>query len=203
MIVLGLTGSIAMGKTTVAEMFRGEGVPVHDADAVVHRLMEPGGAGSGPVGEAFPDCIKDGRIDRGALGKAVFGDAAGRRRLEAILHPLVRADRGEWLEARRGEGAPLAVLDIPLLFETGSEAECDAVAVVSASAWQQRRRAMARPGMTAEKLGGILGAQMDDAEKRGRADFVVPTGYGETASRWHVRRIVRTLTERARGGGAT
>ena len=111
MIVLGLTGSIAMGKTTVAGMFRDEGVPVHDSDAVVHRLVEPGGAGFEPVGEAFPDCVSDGRIDREALGRAVFGDAGGRRRLEGILHPLVRADRGEWLDARRAEGATKVVLD--------------------------------------------------------------------------------------------
>ena len=203
MIVLGLTGSIAMGKTTVAEIFRGEGVPVHDSDAAVHRLMEPGGAGFGLVGDAFPDCVSGGRINREALGDAVFGDADSRRQLEDILHPLVRADRNEWLGARRAEGAPLVVLDIPLLFETGSEVDCDAVAVVSASARQQRRRVMARPGMTPEKLRGILEAQMDDAEKRGRADFVVPTGYGETASRWHVRRIIKTLAGKAREDGAT
>ena len=200
MIILGLTGSVAMGKTTVAGIFGDEGVPVHDADAAAHRLTQPDGPGFGPVSEAFPGCVKDGAIDRQALGREAFGAPERRRRLEAILHPLVRADRDEWLEARRAEDAELVVLDIPLLYETGGEADCDAVAVVSARPFQQHRRAMARPGMTGKKLAGILKAQTGDAEKRERADFVVPTGYGVTASRWFVRRIIGQLLRRAQGG---
>ena len=199
MIVLGLTGSVAMGKTTVAGLFRDEGVPVHDADAAVHRLMEPGGAAFGPVGDAFPDCAGRDGIDRDALGRRVFDDPGARGRLESILHPLVRADRDEWLGEQRGKGAALAVLDIPLLYETGSDAGCDAVVVVSASRRRQRRRAMGRPGMTAEKLDGILEAQMDDAEKRRRADYVVPTGFGVGVSRWCVKRIVKQLSGRVPG----
>lgn len=195
MIVLGLTGSIAMGKSTVAEVFRSEGVPVFDADAAVHRLMEPGAAGFGPVRDAFPDCVRDGRIDRPALGRDVFGHPDRRQRLEAILHPLVRAERDQWLEDQRARNESLAVLDIPLLLESGTGGNCDAVVVVSASARQQRLRAMARPGMTRDKLAAILDAQMADAEKRRRADFVVPTCYGVTASRWHVRRIIEKLAQ--------
>ena len=193
MIILGLTGSIAMGKSTIAAMFEDEGIPVHDADAAVHRLLAPDGLGFAPVTAAFDGVVgADGHIDRQALGRAVFGDDAKRRQLEAILHPLVKQDRQTWLEAKKYT-ADIAVLDIPLLFETGGADECDQVVVVSASPRQQERRAMARPGMTAEKYAAILHAQMPDQEKRARADYVIPTSFGETASRWHVRRLINQL----------
>lgn len=191
MMVLGLTGSIAMGKSTIAAMFRAAGIAVHDADAAVHQLMQPDGAAFAAIADAFPEAISDGAIDRQALGQAVFGQPEARRRLEAILHPLVRAHRQNWL--RQHDGAEIVVFDIPLLYETGSEQDCDAVVVVSTSSYQQRRRALARPGMTSAKLDAILSAQLDDAEKRLRADFIIPTCYGKTASRWHVSRILNQL----------
>ena len=194
MIIIGLTGSIAMGKSTIAAMFENEGVPVHDADAAVHRLLAPDGSGFAPVTAAFEGIVGgDGRIDRQALGRAVFGNDDKRRQLEAILHPLVKQDRQAWLEEKRTENADIAVLDIPLLFETGGAEDCDQVVVVSASPQQQERRAMARPGMTAEKFAAILKAQMPDQEKRVRADHVIPTSFGETASRWYVRRLINQL----------
>ena len=194
MIIIGLTGSIAMGKSTIAAMFENEGVPVHDADAAVHRLLAPDGSGFAPVTAAFESIVGgDGRIDRQALGRAVFGNDDKRRQLEAILHPLVKQDRQAWLEEKRTENADIAVLDIPLLFETGGAEDCDQVVVVSASPQQQERRAMARPGMTAEKFAAILKAQMPDQEKRVRADHVIPTSFGETASHWYVRRLINQL----------
>ena len=194
MIIIGLTGSIAMGKSTIAAMFENEGVPVHDADAAVHRLLAPDGSGFAPVTAAFEGIVGgDGRIDRQALGRAVFGNDDKRHQLEAILHPLVKQDRQAWLEEKRTENADIAVLDIPLLFETGGAEDCDQVVVVSASPQQQERRAMARPGMTAEKFAAILKAQMPDQEKRVRADHVIPTSFGETASRWYVRRLINQL----------
>ena len=199
MMVLGLTGSIAMGKSTVAGMFRDLGVPVHDADAAVHRLLEPGGAGAGPVGGAFPECVADGAIDRQALGRSVFGDPERRRRLEGILHPLVRADRDRWLEDRRAEGAAAVVLDIPLLFETGAERDCDRVVLVYASRETQRRRALARPGMTEDKLRGIVAAQMDDAEKLRRAYYRIPTDRGIGDSRRRVGWIMDEIAGQAAG----
>ena len=166
MIVLGLTGGIAMGKSRAAAMFRAYGVPVFDADAEVHALMAPGGAATAPVAAAFPGCLgPDGGVDRGELGRRVLGDPPALRRLEAIVHPLVRA------------GVRLVLLDIPLLFETGGEERVDAVAVVSASPLLQAQRALRRPGMTPEKLRRILAQQVPDAERRKRADFVLPSGY--------------------------
>ena len=194
MIILGLTGSIAMGKSTIARMFRQEGIAVHDADDAVHRLMSRGGAAVSVIIAKFGNILtEDGAIDREALGRAVFEDDEKRAALEAILHPLVREDRQAWLDQCRKSGAALVVLDIPLLYETGGEQDCDAVAVVSASPRQQKNRAMARPGMTAEKFAAILKAQLPDAEKRQRADYVIPACYGETASHWHVRRLIKKL----------
>ena len=147
MIIIGLTGSIAMGKSTIAAMFENEGVPVHDADAAVHRLLAPDGSGFAPVTAAFEGIVGgDGRIDRQALGRAVFGNDDKRHQLEAILHPLVKQDRQAWLEEKRTENADIAVLDIPLLFETGGAEDCDQVVVVSASPQQQERRAWRAPG---------------------------------------------------------
>ena len=175
MRILGLTGSIGMGKSTAVAMFRRLGVPVHDADAAVHGLMAPRGACFDAVAAAFPDAVADGAVDRGRLGAAVFADAAAKRRLEAILHPAVRAETKRFLQSLARRQAALAVLDIPLLYETGAEHRCDAVAVVTAPEWLQRRRVLARPGMTLEKFDGIRAAQVPDGEKtapRRRSDPV-------------------------------
>ncbi|MCE2516367.1 MAG: dephospho-CoA kinase [Alphaproteobacteria bacterium] len=194
MIILGLTGSIAMGKSTMAQLFRDEGVAVHDADKAVHELMEPGGMAAVPVGEAFPQSRReDGGIDRPALGKLVFSDGEKRQQLEQILHPLVRLERDDWLSRHRDEGAFCVGLDVPLLFETGGEKDCDYTVVASASAFLQRQRALARGGMTAERLDAILELQMPDAMKRDKADFIVPTDYGKTTSRFYVQRNLRQL----------
>ncbi|XDZ65614.1 dephospho-CoA kinase [Alphaproteobacteria bacterium LSUCC0684] len=196
MIILGLTGSIAMGKSTVADLFREEGVAVHDADQAVHRLMAPDGKAAPLVLKAFPSAVSsDGGVDRQALGKLVFAEPARRKVLEQILHPLVRQDRDRFCDENRKAGASLVVLDIPLLYETGGEKDCDAVVVVSATSWQQKIRALARPGMTEDRLASILEIQTDDATKRSKADYVVPTSYGREASRWHVRQILAQLLD--------
>lgn len=205
MIVLGLTGSIGMGKSVALRNFRRAGAVVFDADAEVHRLLAPGGAAVGPVLAAFPDCARDGpagrAIDRRALGLRVFAGGAELRRLESILHPMVRrAERGAIARARRRR-AWLVVCDIPLLFETEGAGRYDAVAVVHAPPFVQRARVMRRPGMTAERLAGILDRQMPSDRKRRLADFVIPTGLGRRPGWLAVRRIVRTLRGR-RGSGA-
>lgn len=173
--LLGLTGSIGMGKSTTGRMFTELGHPLWDADAAVHRLYAAGGAAVGPVSAAFPSALKDGAIDRAALKLALAADPDGLKRLEAIVHPLVAADRAEFVAAARKNGARIVVLDIPLLFETGGETQLDGVAVVSTDAETQRARVLARPGMTAETFDMILSRQMPDAEKRARADWVIPT----------------------------
>lgn len=191
MIVLGLTGSIAMGKSRTARMFKAFGVPVYDADAAVHALYAPGGAAVAPVAAAFPGTLDaDGGIDRRRLGPMVLGDPARLSALEAIVHPLVRMAEGRFLRTACRAGAPLAVLDVPLLFESGGDRRVDAVAVVSASRVLQADRALRRPGMTPEKLARILAQQMPDAEKRRRADFVIPSGYDGGALEAHVRRVI-------------
>ena len=194
MIVLGLTGSIGMGKSTAAAMLRRLGVPVFDADAFVHQLMAPGGGAVNAVEEAFPG-VRDerGGIDRQRLGQRVFGDPPARRRLEAVLHPPVRRAEERFVAAARGRRERLIVLDIPLLFETGGERRCDAVLVVSAPARLQRERVLRRPGMTESRLQGILRAQTPDREKRRRADFVVLTGLGCGLTFRHLKRIVAGL----------
>ena len=177
MFVLGLTGSIAMGKSTASQTFRSFGVPVFEADAAVHGLFAPGGAAAGPVGAAFPACTDpSGGIDRAALGRQVFGDPAALALLEAIVHPLVRRAERAFLERCAAARRPLAVLDIPLLYETGGERLVDAVAVVSAPAYLQAQRVLRRKGMDAGRLAAIRRRQTPDVEKRRRADFVVPTG---------------------------
>jgi dephospho-CoA kinase len=200
MIILGLTGSIGMGKTTAAKMLRQLGVPVHESDAAVHRLLGPRGGAVGKVAALFPDALREGPagryIDRKALGARVFADPAALRRLEAVLHPLVRADSERFLKRMRARREPLAVLDVPLLFETGGEARCDAVAVVSAPAVLQRQRVLRRPGMTPQRLAQVLAQQMPDAEKRRRADFVISTGQGRGVTLRALQRMVRLL----RGG---
>ncbi|MBI2235887.1 MAG: dephospho-CoA kinase [Magnetospirillum sp.] len=194
MKILGLTGSIGMGKSTAAAMLRRLGVPVHDADAVVHRLFEPGGAAVPPVAAAFPGVVKDGRVDRAELGRRVFGDAAVMARLEAIVHPLVRAAERRFLDIHRRRNTALVVLDIPLLFETGGERRADRVAVVSCPAFLQAQRVLRRPGMSPERLAAIRARQMPDAEKRRRADFVVPTGIGRRETLRRLRRIVTLMS---------
>jgi len=189
MIVLGLTGSIAMGKSTVGTFFAESGVPVYDADAVVHRLYA--GVAAPLIEAAFPATTADGTVDRARLAERVIGDPAALRRLEAIVHPLVRREEEQFLAKAEAGGAPVAVLDIPLLFETGGEKRCDAVVVVSAPAETQRARVMGRPGMTEEKFNELLAKQMPDAEKRRRADFVVDTSQDFDSTRAQIRAILQ------------
>jgi dephospho-CoA kinase len=175
-------------------MLRRLRVPVHDADATVHRLMAPGGAAVAAVAKAFPDTRgKDRGIDRAALGRRAFADAKALTRLERILHPLVRQSQQRFLAAARGRREPLVVLDVPLLFEGGGEARCDKVLVVSAPAAVQRARVMARPGMTEARFRAILAKQMPDREKGRRADYVVPTGLGRALTYRKLKQIVRQL----------
>ncbi len=190
MIVLGLTGSIGMGKSTTTAMFADAGALVWNADDTVHRLYAKGGAAVGPVGEAFPGVVADGAVDRTRLAEALGRDDQAFRRLEAIVHPLVLAGRMDDLAQAEKRGVKLAVLDIPLLFETGGDAAVDAVVVVTAPAEVQAARVLARPGMTHERFEAILARQTPDAEKRRRADFVVDTGEGLEAARARVREIV-------------
>ncbi len=191
MVILGLTGSIGMGKSTAAAMLRRLGVPVHDADAAVHRLLGRNGAAVPKVAAAFPGTAGPDGIDRAVLGRRVFGDTAALRRLEGILHPMVRAETARFLRRMRARGAALVVLDIPLLFETGGEERCDAILVVSAPGFLQRARVLARPGMDASRFAAIRAKQMPDSEKRLRADFVVPTGLGRRETLRRLAGIVR------------
>jgi dephospho-CoA kinase len=190
MKVVGLTGSIGMGKSTAAALLRRQGVPVHEADAAVHRLMSRGGAAVPAIGAAFPGVVKDGSVDRTMLGARVFADNDAMARLEHILHPLVRQESARFLKQARRAGARVAVLDIPLLFETGRERDSDASIVVTAPAFVQRARVLARPGMTPQRFAQVLARQMPDAEKRARADFIVPTGLGR---RLTLRRLMGVL----------
>jgi dephospho-CoA kinase len=199
MIVLGLTGSIGMGKSTAAAALRRLGVPVHDADAEVHRLLRRDKPTISAVEAAFPGVSRDGAVDRGELGRRVFGDAAALARLEAILHPRVRQAEKRFLRRARAARAPLVVLDIPLLFETGGDRRCHATAVVSAPAFIQAGRVLRRPGMTRGRLAAILSRQMPDMEKRRRADFVVPTGLDRRSSLRALAEIVRLLRANHRG----
>jgi dephospho-CoA kinase len=182
MLILGLTGSIGMGKSTAAGALRRLGVPVHDADAAIHRLIGKGGAAVAAVERAFPGATRDGAVDRKRLGDIVFADPSARKRLEAILHPLARAGQRRFLMAAARRREPVVVLDVPLLYETGGDRRCDAVLVVSAPRAIQEQRVMQRPGMTREKLAGILKTQMPDAEKRRRADVVIQTGLDRRAA---------------------
>jgi dephospho-CoA kinase len=191
MFVLGLTGSIGMGKSTTARLFAEAGVPVHDADAAVHQLYE--GEAVQAIETAFPGTTTNGKVDRDKLGHRVLDDAPALLRLEAIVHPLVRAAEESFLAAAEVAGAEVAVLDIPLLFETGSDARVDAVVVVSAPLDVQRKRALERSGMTEEKLRAILANQMPDDKKRERADFVVDTSKGLDSARTQVHGILRAV----------
>ncbi|RUT95612.1 dephospho-CoA kinase [Mesorhizobium sp. USDA-HM6] len=192
MIVLGLTGSIGMGKSTTAKMFAEAGVPVHDSDETVHRLYS--GKAAPLVEAAFPGTMRAGVVDRARLAEKVLGDPAALKKLEAIIHPLVRADADAFLARHRAAGAPVAVVDIPLLFETGGRSRVDKVVVVTAPAEIQRARVLARPGMSEAKFEAILAKQVPDAEKRREADFIVDTGQGFEAARAAVDAIIRELT---------
>lgn len=192
MIVLGLTGSIGMGKSTTAKMFTDAGIPVHDSDEAVHRLYA--GEAAPLIEAAFPGTVRDGVVDRTELSRHVLGDATALKKLEAIIHPLVRADANAFLDRSRNAGAPIAVLDIPLLFETNGRGRVDKVVVVTAPADVQRQRVLARPGMTEQKFETILAKQVPDAEKRKRADYIVDTGDGLAAAREAVRAIIGELT---------
>jgi dephospho-CoA kinase len=196
MLVVALTGSIGMGKTTVAARLRQLGIAVFDADAEVHALYEYGGAAVAPIEAAFPGTTVDGRVDRDKLSKALLQNPSGFARLEGIVHPLVQAAERAFLKAEAAKGAGMAVLEIPLLFETGGEARVDAVIVVSAPTEAQRERVLGRPGMTPEKLAQMLGRQVPDAEKRARADFVVDTGGMFAEADAQVDRIVESLQDR-------
>jgi dephospho-CoA kinase len=199
MFVLGLTGSLGMGKSTTARFFAEEGVPVHDADAVVHRLYD--GEAAAAIEAAFPGTTTAGKVDREKLAARVLGDVGALTRLEAIVHPLVQEAERRLLAEAQARGEKVAVLDIPLLFETGGEERVDAVVVVSAPADVQRARTLERPGMTVDKLDAILARQMPDHEKRRRADFVVDTSRGFEAARAKVRAIldaVATMPKRRR-----
>ncbi|WP_332689543.1 dephospho-CoA kinase [Bosea sp. (in: a-proteobacteria)] len=192
--LLGLTGSIGMGKSTTSAVFRAEGVPVYDADQAVHRLY--GGAAAPAIEAAFPGVVIAGVVDRARLSAAVLGRPEALARLEAIIHPLVRAEEQSFLAQCHRQGAAVAVLDIPLLFETGGETRCDAVVVVTAPAEVQRARVLARAGMTEDKLEAILARQMPDAQKRRRAHFLVDTSRSLLAARRQVRSILVAVAGR-------
>ncbi|HLJ64694.1 MAG TPA: dephospho-CoA kinase [Stellaceae bacterium] len=193
MLILGLTGSIGMGKSTAAAMLRAAGIPVYDADRTVHRLLGQKGKAVAAVEAAFPGTRVQTAIDRRELGARVFGDPQSLKRLERILHPLVRRDEEAFLRRMRARRARLVVLDVPLLFEKGGADRCDKVLVVSAPAFLQRARVLARPGMKAARFREILAQQMPDAQKRRRADFVVSSGLGRAHTNRALRRIVKGL----------
>ena len=191
MIILGLTGSIGMGKSTTADMFRSENIPVHDADQTVHQLYI--NEAVIPIKNLFPTAVVNGVVDRQELGRIVLSDRTKMRQLEKLVHPMVREKEMRFIQNARDDGAFLVVLDIPLLYETGGENRVDAVVVVSASFDEQRKRVLARQGMTEEKFRSILNKQMPDGEKRKRADFVIDTGNGLENAHQQVREIIRQL----------
>lgn len=197
MIILGLTGSIGMGKSATARMFSEEGAPVYDADAAVHALYERGGAAVAPIAAAFPEAVRDGAVDRQILSALVLDRPEALQRLESIVHPLARQAQSAFLARVEAQDSPVAVMDVPLLYETGGDAHVDAVVVVTAPAPLQRQRVLARPGMTPEKLEQILARQLPDAEKRRRADFVVNTAFGFDDARQQVRAVLAAVRDAA------
>jgi dephospho-CoA kinase len=199
MVILGLTGSIGMGKSMAAQRLRRLGVPVHDADAEVHRLLRDDRVAIKAIDVMFPGVVNNGAIDRAELGRRVFGDQAALRRLESVIHPRVQQVATRFLRRSAGERRPLVALDIPLLFETGGERRCDAVVVVSAPGFVQAARVLHRPGMTAQRLAAILARQTPDAVKQRKADFVVPTGLDRRTGLQALARVV-TLARRVRQG---
>lgn len=196
MIVVGLTGSIGMGKSVLAAQLRALNIPVHASDEAVHALLGPGGAGVKPVGKAFPEALKGGVIDRRILGSIVFADESARRKLEKILHPLVRRSSEAFLRAQRHKGRKIAVLDIPLLFETRQEGRFDHIICVTAPQFVQSRRVLSRQDMTEARLRSILKLQMPDAIKRRRADSVINTAHGYRGSLGSVKKVLKTLREK-------
>ena len=193
MFILGLTGSIGMGKTSAASVFRRQKISVFDADEAVRQLLEKNGEAVEMVGEAFKEVVIDCQVNRNRLGEIVFGDAGALSTLEEIIHPLVRNKRIKFLRSEANRRQSLAVLDIPLLFETGEEINCDAVAVVTAPKFQQKIRVMRRGDMTETKFIGIIKRQMLDQEKRKRADFIIPTGLGKRISFQSIQKIIRLV----------
>lgn len=198
MFILGLTGSIGMGKSTAAGMLRRLGVPVHDADAAVHRLLAADPAVRAEIAARFPGVVDGEAVDRQALGAMVFADPRARQDLEAILHPRVRAAARRFLRQQAMARTPLVVLDIPLLYETGGEANVDAVLVVTAPGFLQAQRVLLRPGMSVERFNGILASQVPDSEKRRRADYVVETGLGKAYTYRRLQRLVAMLSAQGR-----
>ena len=196
MLILGLTGSIGMGKSTTAKLFTEAGVPVYDADATVHRIYE--GEAAPAIEAAFPGTTVNGKVDRARLSERVMHDPAAIRRLEAIVHPMLRSHHQKFLEEAEKSGAPVAVIDVPLLYETGGETRVDAVVVVTTSPEVQRERILARENMTGEKLDAILARQLPDAEKRKRADFVVDTSHGLDPVRSRIRDILDQVVKMPR-----
>lgn len=196
MIILGLTGSIGMGKSTAATMLRRLGVPVHDADAAVHRLLAKGGAAVPEIAQAFPNVVSGDAVDRPALGRVAFGDESALRRLEAILHPMVRRSTIRFLAAAARARRAIVVLDVPLLFESSGARNCDAVAVVSAPDFLQAQRVLRRPGMTPSRFAAILARQLPDRDKRRCADYVVTTGLGKGRTYRQLARAVRHAKRR-------
>lgn len=190
MRIIGLTGSIGMGKSETAKLFKRLHVPVFEADYYVHALLGPGGRAVAEIEKLAPDCVKDGAVDRAALGAKTFADPKFRKALEAIMHPLVRAAEERFIRHHRIHRTPIIVLDIPLLFETGAEKLCDAVVVVTATHFIQAQRVLARPGMTQERFAAILKAQMPDAAKRARADFIIHTGLGKREALCQIKRLL-------------
>ncbi len=197
MIILGLTGSIGMGKSTAAAMLRRLGVPVHDSDAAVHRLIGPGGRAVAAVGDAFPGVVVDSAVDRPALGAKVFGDPAALKKLEAILHPMVSEEKGRFLRREASRRMKVVALDVPLLFETGGDRGCDATILITAPAFIQAARVLRRPGMTRERLEEIRARQMPELDKRRRADFIVPSGLGHRLTLQRLTAIVRLMSQRS------
>ncbi|MCW9034540.1 MAG: dephospho-CoA kinase [Rhodospirillales bacterium] len=191
--IIGLTGSIGMGKSETAKMFARLGVPVHDADASVHKLFSKGGKAVAPVEAAFPGVVEKGAVNRQRLGKMVFGNVEALKKLEAIVHPLVGEEKQKFLKQAALAGQKMVVLDIPLLFETGGDLNCDMTVVVSAPKFLQTQRVMARPDMTAEKLASIRGAQMDDQDKRRRADIVIKTSLGKAFTLKKVQKVIKMV----------
>ena len=201
-LLVGITGSIGMGKSETARLFAGLGIPVHDADAAVHRLYEGGGAAVAAIAEVFPDCVVTGRVDRACLAAHLRKDPSAFAKLESIVHPLVADDQRLFVEQATASGEEMVVLDVPLLFETGREGDMDAVVVVSAPEDVQRARVLARPGMSEEALDHILARQVPDVDKRARAHFLVETDKGLDHAFEQVKAIVAVLTERVRDRNA-
>ena len=193
MMVLGVTGSIAMGKTTVSTMLAHLNNPIHDADKIVHELMDVNGKAYYKIAESFPEAVQVGGIDRAKLGRDVFGKPEKLKQLESILHPLVREARNKFIKQQSRFKSKLVILDVPLLYETGGDKDCDKVLVVSAPYYIQRQRALARQGMTQTKFDDILKRQLPDHEKRRRANFIVPTGLGKAYTYRALQRLMLDL----------